>query len=54
MKTISYLGLVVFLLLSQFLIAQDSNEELSQQAANPLADLMSFPFQNNLNLNYGP
>ncbi|MCK4676677.1 MAG: hypothetical protein KAT48_00975, partial [Bacteroidales bacterium] len=23
-------------------------------AANPLADLMSFPFQNNLNMNYGP
>lgn len=29
-------------------------EDLSQQAANPLADLMSFPFQNNLNMNYGP
>jgi hypothetical protein len=52
MKTISYLGLVVFLLVSQSLIAQDSKEELSQQAANPLAGLMSFPFQNNLN--YGP
>ena len=33
--------------------AQDSKENLSQQAANPLADLMSFPFQNNLNMNYG-
>ena len=33
--------------------AQDSKEDLSQQAANPLADLMSFPFQNNLNLNQG-
>ena len=28
-------------------------EDLSKQAANPIADLMSFPFQNNLNLNYG-
>lgn len=28
-------------------------EELSQAAANPLANLMSFPFQNNLNMNYG-
>ncbi|MCD4735545.1 MAG: transporter [Bacteroidales bacterium] len=33
--------------------AQQSQEELSAAAANPLADLMSFPFQNNLNMNYG-
>jgi len=33
---------------------EDRQEQLSQQAANPLADLMSFPFQNNLNMNYGP
>lgn len=33
--------------------AQQSQEELSKAAANPLADLMSFPFQNNLNMNYG-
>ncbi len=33
--------------------AQEETENLSQQAANPLADLMSFPFQNNLNMNYG-
>jgi hypothetical protein len=33
--------------------AQESKEELSKAAANPLADLMSFPFQNNLNMNYG-
>lgn len=33
--------------------AQQSKEELSEAAANPLADLMSFPFQNNLNMNYG-
>lgn len=33
--------------------AQQSSEELSTAAANPLADLMSFPFQNNLNMNYG-
>jgi hypothetical protein len=24
----------------------DAREDLSQQAANPLADLLSFPFQN--------
>ena len=34
--------------------AQQSTEELSKQAANPVADLMSFPFQNNLNINQGP
>ena len=42
----------LFFLGSWSLNAQDS-EELSRQAANPLADLMSFPFQNNLNMNYG-
>jgi len=42
------------LLLSlSILNAQDAAEDLSKQAANPLADLMSFPFQNNLNINYG-
>ena len=33
--------------------AQESQEELSQAAANPVANIMSFPFQNNLNMNYG-
>jgi len=33
--------------------AQNSKEDLSSAAANPLADLMSFPFQNNLNINNG-
>ena len=33
--------------------AQETQEELSAAVANPLADLMSFPFQNNLNMNYG-
>jgi hypothetical protein len=33
--------------------AEQSQEELAKQAANPMANLMSFPFQNNLNMNYG-
>jgi hypothetical protein len=33
--------------------AQQSQKELSEAAANPLADLISLPFQNNLNMNYG-
>lgn len=40
--------------LSHVTLAQQTKEQLSQEAANPLADLMSFPFQNNLNMNYGP
>jgi len=35
-------------------VAQQSQEDLAVTAANPVADLMSFPFQNNLNMNYGP
>jgi hypothetical protein len=34
--------------------AQESNDELAKAAQNPLANLMSFPFQNNTNFNYGP
>ena len=34
--------------------AQQSRDDLAVAAANPIADLMSFPFQNNLNMNYGP
>jgi len=37
-----------------FQAQEDVQENLSTQAANPLADLMSFPFQNNLNMNQGP
>ena len=43
----------ISLVISVTSFAQDAKEELSKQAANPLADLMSFPFQNNLNMNYG-
>lgn len=33
--------------------AQQTKEELASEAANPLADIISLPFQNNLNMNYG-
>ena len=46
--------ILIFFVSATLLIAQKSTEELSKEAANPLADLMSFPFQNNANLNYGP
>jgi hypothetical protein len=50
-KLVTTVLLVVSML--GMLSAQQSQEELSAAAANPLADLMSFPFQNNLNMNYG-
>jgi len=56
MKTKLFLILII-VLTSSILYAQDTQntqEELAIEAANPLADLMSFPFQNNLNMNYGP
>jgi hypothetical protein len=39
---------------AQQLAAQPSQTELSQQAANPIADLMSVPFQNNTDFGLGP
>jgi hypothetical protein len=53
MKKTTIIVFILSALLFQFSLAQDSKEALSQQAANPLADLMSFPFQNNLNINHG-
>jgi len=49
-----FLSIIMLLATTSVLIAQDAAEDLSKQAANPIADLMSFPFQNNLNMNYGP
>jgi hypothetical protein len=33
---------------------QPSAEELAKLAQNPVANLISIPFQNNTNFNYGP
>jgi len=53
MRTIKLIFLTI--MLGVFSVnAQQSQEELSKAAANPLADLISLPFQNNLNMNYGP
>ena len=46
------LFLIVFVSVNS-VFAQDA-EDLSQQAANPIANLMSFPFQDNINYGYGP
>src|SRR5271165_922509 len=34
--------------------SEKSEEELAKEAQNPVADLYSFPFQDNIGLNYGP
>ena len=52
-------NLILFLIVVLFVIPAIAQEDvttedaegLSKQAANPVADLMSFPFQNNLNMN---
>jgi len=54
MKRTNIIVALLFLMISSLAIAQeDAEENLSQMAANPLADLISLPFQNNLNMNYG-
>ena len=54
MKNLNVICTVLITTFSLLSYAQDDvRENLSQQASNPLADLMSFPFQNNLNMNYG-
>jgi hypothetical protein len=34
--------------------SEKSTEELAKESQNPVADIYSFPFQDNLNFNYGP
>ena len=34
--------------------AEKSEDELAKEAQNPVADIYSFPFQDNIGLNYGP
>ena len=53
LKPTMLLMIIVGLIFYQYCYSQDSRDDLSKQAANPVADLMSFPFQNNLNMNYG-
>ncbi|MGD9346776.1 MAG: neuromedin U [Candidatus Aminicenantes bacterium] len=44
---------ILVLFMTSALKAQESNEELAQAAANPLADMISFPLQNNMDLGLG-
>ncbi len=54
MKRILITALFIIFTVGLINAQQSSKEDLSIAAANPLADLMSFLFQNNLNMNYGP
>ncbi len=45
---------MITLLLSAHTYAEQTNEELAKKTQNPLADLISVPFQNNLNFGLGP
>ena len=46
--------LLVVLSAAPLRAAEESEEELAKKTQNPVADLISVPFQNNFNFNYGP
>jgi hypothetical protein len=52
-RTIALAGLVASLLIAGPALGQ-SAEELARAAQNPVASLISVPFQNNTNFNVGP
>jgi hypothetical protein len=54
MRTLLLTITLAIVLPVQQLAAQPSQTELSQQAANPIADLMSVPMQNNTDFGLGP
>src|SRR5262249_61405617 len=45
---------IAAVLLAGSLRADDSETELAKKTQNPVADLISVPFQNNFNFNLGP
>jgi hypothetical protein len=45
---------LVSISLSSLIIAQDNKEDLTKAAQNPIANLISIPFQNSTNFNMGP
>jgi hypothetical protein len=46
--------LIFFLTLNSAMAAEQSNTDLAKAAQNPIANMISLPFQNNTNFNYGP
>ena len=53
MKHLRFLPLLSILMISTITYGQD-NTELAKAAQNPLASMISLPFQNNTNFGYGP
>lgn len=55
-KLLINVSLILFFLLStnKIIVAQQSEEELAKQSQNPIASIISLPFQNNTNLGAGP
>ena len=56
-KTIQYIlvtGLIFFLLCGIAMPGEQSNQDLAKATQNPVADLISLPFQNNTNFGIGP
>ena len=56
-KTIQYIlvpGLIFFLLYGIAMAGEQSNQDLAKATQNPVADLISLPFQNNTNFGIGP
>ena len=52
--TVGFLLLVLAAAFASSARAELSAEELAKLAQNPVANLISVPFQNNTNFNYGP
>jgi hypothetical protein len=53
LRTVS-IAFVTMLLAATYVHAEMSAEELAKLAQNPIGNLVSVPFQNNTNLNFGP
>lgn len=45
---------VICVLYSDLVFSQESKEDLAKAAQNPIANMMSFPFQDNINFGMGP
>lgn len=52
LAALTLLGIIVFP--SQLWAEGNGTEDLAKAAQNPVADLISLPFQNNTNFNFGP
>ena len=54
MKVINFSIIIVLCLIASSNAYSQSEEELAKQTQNPVADLISLPFQNNTDFNLGP